>query len=99
MAALLMPMFPARGVIYVIKEWVYAGFAINLVSALIAHLSIGDRPEALAPSAACFGGSHTSSCGGPKRARQKQRIAHEADISLLIWDSHPPSTSQGVPLS
>jgi hypothetical protein len=51
-AALLIPIVPARGVIYVIKEWAYAGFAINLVSALIAHLSIGDRPEALAPSAA-----------------------------------------------
>jgi hypothetical protein len=50
-AALLVPMIPARGVIYVIKEWAYAGFAINLVSALIAHLSIGDRPAALAPSA------------------------------------------------
>ena len=50
--ALLIPKVPARGVIYVIKEWAYAGFAINLVSALIAHLSIGDRPEALAPSAA-----------------------------------------------
>jgi len=32
---------PAR-----IKEWAYAGFAINLVSALIAHLSVGDGPEA-----------------------------------------------------
>jgi putative oxidoreductase len=51
-AALLMPMFPARGVLYVIKEWAYAGFAINLVSALIAHLSISDRPEAIVPSAA-----------------------------------------------
>ena len=50
-AALLVPMVPARGVIYVIKEWAYAGFAINLISALIAHLSIGDRPAALAPSA------------------------------------------------
>jgi putative oxidoreductase len=50
-AALLTPMIPARGVIYLIKEWAYAGFAINLVSALIAHLSIGDRPQALAPSA------------------------------------------------
>jgi hypothetical protein len=49
-AALLVPMVPARGVIYVIKEWAYAGFAINLVSALIAHLSISDRPAALAPS-------------------------------------------------
>ena len=50
-AALLMPMIPAQGVTYVIKEWAYAGFAINLVSALIAHLSIGDRPEAIGPSA------------------------------------------------
>jgi hypothetical protein len=39
-------MVPAR-----LKEWAYAGFAINLVSALIAHLSIGDRPQALFPSA------------------------------------------------
>jgi hypothetical protein len=36
---LLTPM-PAR-----LKEWAYAGFAINLVSALIAHLSVGDGPE------------------------------------------------------
>jgi putative oxidoreductase len=49
-AALLLPMIPARGAIYVIKEWAYAGFAINLVSAIIAHLSISDRPAALAPS-------------------------------------------------
>jgi hypothetical protein len=44
--ALLLPMLPAR-----VKEWAYAGFAINLASALIAHLSIADRPAALAPSA------------------------------------------------
>ncbi len=37
---LLLPA-PAR-----VKEWVYAGFAINLASALIAHLSVGDGPEA-----------------------------------------------------
>ncbi|HEV8145940.1 MAG TPA: DoxX family protein [Bryobacteraceae bacterium] len=29
-----------------LKEWAYAGFAINLVSALIAHLSVGDGPDA-----------------------------------------------------
>ena len=29
-----------------VKEWAYAGFAINLASALIAHLSVGDGPEA-----------------------------------------------------
>lgn len=43
--ALLLPMVPAR-----LKEWAYAGFAINLISALIAHLSIHDRLAALAPS-------------------------------------------------
>ncbi|MGE6757784.1 DoxX family protein [Corallococcus interemptor] len=32
---------PAR-----LKEWAYAGFAINLVSALIAHFAVGDGPEA-----------------------------------------------------
>ena len=40
-AALLIPMVPAR-----LKEWAYAGFAIDLASALIAHLSVGDGPEA-----------------------------------------------------
>jgi hypothetical protein len=44
-AVLLIPIVPAR-----LKEWAYAGFAINLVSAVIAHLSISDRPAALAPS-------------------------------------------------
>ena len=44
-AVLLLPMVPAR-----LKEWAYAGFAINLVSALIAHFSIHDRPLAFVPS-------------------------------------------------
>ena len=34
---LLAPFVSAR-----LKEWAYAGFAITLVSALIAHLSVGD---------------------------------------------------------
>jgi hypothetical protein len=38
-AALLAPV-PARA-----KEWAYAGFAITLVSALIAHFALGDGPE------------------------------------------------------
>src|SRR5215510_6163576 len=29
-----------------LKEWAYAGFAITLVSALIAHFSVGDGSEA-----------------------------------------------------
>ena len=38
---LLLAPVPAR-----LKEWAYAGFAIVLGSALIAHLSVGDGPEA-----------------------------------------------------
>ena len=48
-AALLIPIRPAR-VNSRVKEWAYAGFAINLISALIAHFSIHDRPVAFAPS-------------------------------------------------
>jgi hypothetical protein len=44
---LLLAPVPAR-----LKEWAYAGFAINLASALIAHLSMGDGPESWGPSAA-----------------------------------------------
>jgi hypothetical protein len=42
---ILLAPVPAR-----LKEWAYAGFAINLVSALIAHSSISDRPAAFIPS-------------------------------------------------
>ena len=38
---LLLAPVPAR-----LKEWAYAGFAITLGSALIAHLSVGDGPGA-----------------------------------------------------
>ena len=39
--ALILAPAPAR-----LKEWAYAGFAIDLSSALIAHFSVGDGPEA-----------------------------------------------------
>ncbi|MFT3835630.1 MAG: DoxX family protein [Myxococcaceae bacterium] len=39
--AVLLAPAPAR-----LKEWAYAGFAITLVSALIAHFAVGDGPEA-----------------------------------------------------
>jgi hypothetical protein len=42
---LLVPMIPAR-----LKEWAYAGFAINLISAVITHFSISDRKAAFIPS-------------------------------------------------
>ena len=38
---LLLAPVPAR-----LKEWAYAGFAITLASALIAHFAVGDGPEA-----------------------------------------------------
>ena len=38
---LLLAPVPAR-----LKEWAYAGFAITIGSALIAHLSVGDGPKA-----------------------------------------------------
>jgi hypothetical protein len=38
-----------------LKEWAYAGFAIDLASALIAHLSVGDGPAAWGGAAAKTG--------------------------------------------
>jgi hypothetical protein len=38
---LLVAPVPAR-----LKEWAYAGFAIDLASAVIAHLAVGDGPQA-----------------------------------------------------
>jgi hypothetical protein len=38
---MLLAPVPAR-----LKEWAYAGFAITLVSALIAHFAVGDGPDA-----------------------------------------------------
>ena len=43
--AILLAPVPMR-----IKEWAYAGFAFNLVSAIFAHLAMHDGPPALAPS-------------------------------------------------
>lgn len=61
---LLLAPVPAR-----LKEWAYAGFAINLGSALIAHLSVGDGPEAWgwAAAAGVLSGSRTSSGAARRR--------------------------------
>jgi hypothetical protein len=40
-AVLLLAPVPAR-----LKEWVYAGFAIDVASAVIAHVSVGDGVQA-----------------------------------------------------
>lgn len=39
-ALLLLPVPPR------LKEWAYAGFAIDITSALIAHIAVGDGPQA-----------------------------------------------------
>jgi hypothetical protein len=44
---LLLAPVPAR-----LKEWAYAGFAITLASALVAHFAMGDGPEAWSWAAA-----------------------------------------------
>ena len=41
---------PAR-----LKEWAYAGFAIDLASAVYAHLAVGDGPQAWAWAAGTLG--------------------------------------------
>ena len=46
---LLLAPVPAR-----LTEWAYAGFAITLASALIAHWAVGDGPDAWGWSAATF---------------------------------------------
>ncbi len=37
-----------------LKEWAYAGFAINLASAFIAHIAVGDGPESWVWAAGTF---------------------------------------------
>lgn len=49
-AAILLAPAPAR-----IKEWAYAGFAFDLVSAIIAHVAVGDGVEAWSWAAVTLG--------------------------------------------
>ena len=42
--AIIFPMVPNR-----IKEWTYAGFAINFASAIIAHIAVESMLAAIAP--------------------------------------------------
>ena len=75
---LMLAPVPAR-----LKEWAYAGFAINFASALIAHLSVGDGPEAWGWAAAtgCSGGSRTSSGAA---CRQRRRAPDRAPPAVEV---------------
>ena len=56
--ALLLAPAPAR-----LKEWAYAGFAIDLGSAILAHFAVGDGPQAWGWATATlmlWGGSYYS---------------------------------------
>lgn len=44
--ALLAPVPPR------VREWAYAGFAVDLVAAVISHLAVGDGPREIAPALA-----------------------------------------------
>src|SRR6185369_12225276 len=72
---LLLAPVPAR-----VKEWAYAGFAINLVSALIAHLSVGDGPETWVWAAA------TGVLWGLSYILWRRRQATPATVSLPFGD-------------
>jgi DoxX-like protein len=71
---LLLAPVPAR-----LKDWAYAGFAINLASALIAHFSLGDGPEVwswAAGTGVLCGLSYCFWC----RAVARPRLATESPI-------------------
>jgi hypothetical protein len=81
--ALLLAPTPAR-----LKEWAYAGFAITLGSALIAHLSVGDGPEAwgwAAGTGVLWGLSYFFWRRLQARARATERSGHgEHAIDLAV---------------
>ena len=81
--ALLLAPTPAR-----LKEWAYAGFAITLGSALIAHLSVGYGPEAwgwAAGTGVLWGLSYFFWRRLQARARATERSGHgEHAIDLAV---------------
>src|SRR5229473_127092 len=86
---LLLAPVPAR-----LKEWAYAGFAINIASALVAHFLMGDGPGVWSWAAATgvLWGSRTSSgaacrprrCSYAKRSQiGARRVARTATVRVL----------------
>jgi hypothetical protein len=64
-----------------LKEWAYAGFAITLASALIAHFSMGDGPEAWSWAAG------TSVLWGISYLLWVRRIPHDEHVAPKITRS------------
>jgi hypothetical protein len=97
---LLLAPVPAR-----LKEWAYAGFAITLGSALIAHLSVGDGPDAWgwAAGTGVLWGSRTSSGAAwrpcpraPDRARTLKRSIASQKHQFSSKASSPSKKSAKV---
>ena len=76
---LLLAPVPAR-----LKEWAYAGFAITLGSALIAHFAVGDGPEAwgFAAGTGVLWGSRTSS-GAAWRPSRRAPELEPGDVTTV----------------
>ena len=67
---LLLAPLPAR-----VKEWAYAGFAIDIASAVIAHLAVGDGPAAWGWAVAT--GVLWAFCYGASRLQPHSRLTVE----------------------
>jgi hypothetical protein len=82
---LLLAPVPAR-----LKEWAYAGFAFTLVSALIAHLAVGDgrRRGALRWAPACSGRSRTFSGAAWRRRASRQMGQREHEYTCATNSSY-----------
>ena len=79
---LMLAPVPAR-----LKEWAYAGFAIDLASALIAHVSVGDGPEAWGwrRPPACSGRLSYMSSGAACRPRTGEHLTvHRRQVQVTL---------------
>ena len=80
---------PAR-----LKEWAYAGFAFDLTSAMIAHFSVGDGPEAWGWAAATgvLWGLSTSSGAVCRPRRHSPRLTSLSSGPDSHWASAVTAT-------
>lgn len=88
--ALLLAPVPAR-----LKEWTYAGFAFDLGSAIIAHVAVGDGPQAWSwavATLALWGASYA--CWRRLTARPSAQLAERPSARFEVApESHPSRTA------